>query len=161
MIGVVVAGGLTWQRWVRSHGEPLPPDVGVVAAHVDGDTADVRINGTVERVRFIGIDTPEVYRRDAPPDCYGREASARTAELLPLGTEVRLAGDVVGRDDYGRLLAYVYRRHDDLFVNAALVAEGFARPLRIAPNETHAAELAALATAAQRAGAGLWSACAA
>lgn len=153
-----MAGVAGWQ-WGRS-GESLPPDVGVVVAHVDGDTADVRINGKVERVRFIGIDTPEVYHRDGSPvDCYGPEASARTRELLPLGTEVRLTGDVVGRDDYGRLLAYVYRRDDELFVNAALIADGFARPLRIAPNDTHAAEFAALATSARQAGAGLWTAC--
>lgn len=156
----VIAGGvLLSQCRVGSPGLPLPPDVGVVVAHVDGDTIDVRIGRTTERVRFIGIDTPETYRRDRPADCFGHAAAARAAELLPLGTEVRLTGDVVGRDDYGRLLAYVYRRHDELFVNAVLVAEGFARPLRIAPNESHAAEFAALATAARRAGVGLWAEC--
>lgn len=157
---IVVAGLVGWRTWHRREtSEPLPPDVGVIVDHVDGDTADIAINDTVERVRFIGIDTPESYRADGPPDCYGREAAQRTRELLPIGTEVRLANDVVGRDDYGRLLAYVYRRSDELFVNHALLAEGYARPLSIRPNTTYAASFVAATTAAERAGLGLWSAC--
>ena len=72
---------------------------------------------------------------------------------------VRLIGDAEARDRYGRLLAYVYRAGDGLFVNAALVRGGYARTLTIPPNVAHAGQLAALADEARRAGRGLWSAC--
>src|SRR4051812_12228425 len=75
---------------------------------VDGDTVEVIVGGRHERVRLIGVDTPEVFVQRGSPDCYGPEASAFTKRLLPPGSAVRLERDVVGRDDYGRLLAYVY-----------------------------------------------------
>ena len=80
---------------------------------IDGDTFDVDIGGRQERVRLIGINTPETHVEHGPPECFGPEAAEYTSSLLPVGTEVRLTRDVVGRDDYGRLLAYVYRRSDD------------------------------------------------
>lgn len=153
---LVVAGALT--RGV-SGDAGLPPDVGVVVAVVDGDTIDIRIAGRDERVRLIGIDTPETHVDEGPPECYGPEASAHLAGLLPIGSQVRLTRDVVGRDDYGRLLAYVHRRDDGRFVNAALAAGGFARPLTIAPNDAYARRFVDLATAAEAADRGLWEAC--
>ena len=92
-------------------------------------------------------------------DCFGPEASARTKALLPEGTEVRLTRDAEVRDRYQRLLAYVVRTRDDLFVNRTLVADGFARTLSIAPNDAHRAELAAVEAEARAAGRGLWGAC--
>ncbi len=69
-------------------------------------------------MRLIGIDTPETRRPPtSPSQCFGPEASARTTELLPAGTVVRLERDVEARDRYDRLLAYVYRVADGLFVN--------------------------------------------
>ena len=67
--------------------------------------------------------------------------------------------DVVGRDVYGRLLAYVYRSSDDLFVNEAVVAGGYARVLTIPPNDAFAGQFADDAAAAAAAGLGLWHAC--
>jgi micrococcal nuclease len=67
--------------------------------------------------------------------------------------------DVEARDRYGRLLVYVVRARDDLFVNRSLLAEGYARPLSIAPNEAHRAELARAASEARAARRGLWGAC--
>jgi micrococcal nuclease len=129
---------------------------------VDGDTIDVELDarsGHTERVRLIGIDTPETVKPDTPVQCYGPEAHERTATLLAPGTRVRLERDVEARDAYGRLLAYAVRASDGLFVNRQLVAEGFARTLRIEPNTAHAVELALAATGAERADLGLWSAC--
>ena len=126
---------------------------------VDGDTVDVAIGGRDERVRLIGIDTPETHVEDGPPECYGPEAAAFTRSLLPAGIVVRLERDVVGRDDYGRLLAYVYRAGDDVSVNETIVRDGFARPLTIVPNDTFAGRFVAAATAAEASGLGLWSAC--
>ncbi len=98
----------------------------MVAKHVDGDTVRVRFPGRAETesVRFIGIDTPETHGPGGLRECFGKEASARTAALLPVGTAVRLERDAEARDRYGRLLVYVYRQRDDLFVNLALAATG-------------------------------------
>jgi micrococcal nuclease len=125
---------------------------------VDGDTIRVRIDGRSERVRYIGIDTPESVKPGTPVQCFAKRASAANAALVA-GRSVRLVGDVEQRDRYGRLLAYVYREPDGAFVNAQLVRDGFARTLTIAPNVAHARELADLARAARQAHRGLWNAC--
>lgn len=132
---------------------------GAVAAVVDGDTVDLRLGGEVERVRLLGIDTPETVHPDRPVECFGPEASARTAQLLAPGTEVAVQRDVEARDRYGRLLLYLWRIDDGMFVNLDLVRGGFAEPLSIAPNVAHRAELAAAASAARSTGAGRWSSC--
>ena len=126
---------------------------------VDGDTIDVELpDGDEESVRYIGIDTPEEVRPDTPVQCYARRAAAENARLVA-GRNVRLVLDVEPRDRFGRLLAYVYRASDGLFVNASLVRGGFARTLTIPPNVRYADRFAALARQARRAGRGLWSAC--
>ena len=130
-----------------------------VVSVTDGDTIDVDLGGAHEAVRLLGIDTPETHHPTKPVECYGAEASARTAALLPAGARVRLVRDVEARDRYGRLLAYVYRADDGLFVNRALVADGFADTLDIAPNSAHAAELAQVVSQARADGRGLWGAC--
>lgn len=131
----------------------------VVVGVVDGDTIDVDVDGRRERVRLIGIDTPETLKPDTPVECYGPEATARATELLPASSPVRLERDIEPRDAYGRLLAYVYRAADGMFVNLQLVAGGFARPLPFEPNTAHAGEFAAAAAAAQSQSLGLWAAC--
>jgi micrococcal nuclease len=85
----------------------LPPGHATVVTVIDGDTLDVRIAGRRERVRLIGIDTPETVHPTKPVECFGPEASARAAELLPVGSVVLLRRDVEARDRYDRLLAYV------------------------------------------------------
>jgi len=127
---------------------------------VDGDTIRVAAaGGRSERVRLIGVDTPETKDPRRPVQCFGKEASAFTTKLLPRSTRVRLVRDVEGRDRYGRLLAYVYRARDGLFVNLALAEGGYARTLTIPPNVAHADEFVAAAADARDAGRGLWSAC--
>ena len=130
---------------------------------VDGDTIDVEIGGRTERVRLIGIDTPETKKPNAPIECYGPEASAFTASLLPIGTEVLIERDIVGRDDYGRLLGYVHLvdagGNPTTFVNMEVVEQGFARPLTIEPNSTFARDFADAARRAERSDLGLWAAC--
>jgi micrococcal nuclease len=79
--------------------------------------------------------------------------------LLPRGTTVRLVRDVEARDRYGRLLAYVYRDSDGLFIDLTMVSEGYAGPLAIPPNLAHRTDLDAAAAAAQAAKRGLWQAC--
>lgn len=126
---------------------------------VDGDTVQVDIDGQREKLRLIGIDTPETVKPDTPVQCYGPEASAFTKQLLPEGTAVRIERDVEARDDYGRLLGYVYRADDGLFVNLEIVAQGYAALLTFPPNVAHVDEFVSAARAAERANLGLWSAC--
>lgn len=126
---------------------------------VDGDTVVVRLGGRTETVRLIGVDTPETKHPTKPVGCFGPEASAHTTSLLPKGTEVALVRDVEARDKYGRLLAYVYRLSDNLFVNQELVAGGWAVPLSIEPNTAHESLFAAAATSAEAADLGLWGRC--
>jgi len=129
---------------------------------VDGDTVDLEFpGGATERGRLLGIDTPETVKPDTPVQCFGPEASARTKVLLAPGTEVLVQRDAEARDRYGRLLVYLWRRQDGLFVNRSLVADGFARTLSIAPNTSHRADLAAASSQAATAHTGLWGACSA
>ncbi|MBI4932688.1 MAG: thermonuclease family protein [Actinobacteria bacterium] len=125
----------------------------------DGDTISVMVNGTNEKVRLIGIDTPETKKPDTPVQCFGPEASAFTASLLPVGTEVRLERDVEPRDKYGRLLAYVYLVADRTFVNLQIVRQGYARLLTIPPNVAHSDEFVVAARAAEADDIGLWAGC--
>ncbi len=125
---------------------------------VDGDTIRVRIGGRTERVRYIGVDTPESVKPGTPVQCYAKRAAAANAALVA-GRTVRLVGDAEHRDRYGRLLAYVYREPDGAFVNARLVRDGYARTLTIPPNVAHARDFARLARAARAGGRGLWRAC--
>ena len=117
------------------------------------------MNGRTERVRLIGIDTPETKKPNTPIECFGPEATERTKELLPEDTPVLVQRDIEARDPYGRLLGYIYRTSDQLFVNQDLIVNGFARPLSIAPNTTFAREFATLAQSAQDSKTGLWGMC--
>jgi micrococcal nuclease len=143
----------------REAAEPVPAGVGVVVHPIDGDTVDVRLGSAEERVRLIGIDTPESVAQDRPVECFGPEAKARLAALLPAGTQVRLERDVEPRDRFGRLLAYVFRTEDDAHVNLVLVEEGYAEARRYEPNVARQAELDRAEDAARAAGRGLWPAC--
>ncbi len=146
----------------------LPPrtPAGVLAQNatlvrvIDGDTIIVAINGHDEKVRLIGIDTPETVKPNTPVQCFGPEASTLTKSLLPPGTALYLERDAEARDDYGRLLAYVYRASDGLFVNMAIVEHGDARLLTFPTNTVHAPEFVVAAHDAEQADLGLWAACA-
>jgi micrococcal nuclease len=130
--------------------------VAIVTRAVDGDTVEASLGGAIEDVRYIGIDTPESVAPDQPVECFGERASHFNARLVE-GREVRLVFDDERRDQYGRLLAYVYL--GDRFVNAELVRRGYARTLTIPPNTDHADLFARLAQAAGNAGRGLWRTC--
>jgi micrococcal nuclease len=155
VVALVVAGA--WAAGRRDAGPPAAPnqDVAVVRI-VDGDT--LVVTGGV-RVRLIGINTPESVDPRRPVECFGKESAAALGRLIPPGTPVRLAYDVERTDDYGRTLAYLYRQPDGLFVNAALVEQGFAQAVTYPPNVAHDDEFAALAGLARQGNAGLWNAC--
>jgi micrococcal nuclease len=135
------------------------PGAATVITVVDGDTLEVEVGGETARVRLIGVDTPESVATDRPNECFGREASERLAALVPAGTPLRLERDLEARDRYQRLLAYVYRASDELFVNRDLVAGGFAEAMPYPPNTARQTDFRTAQVAARRAKAGLWGAC--
>ena len=132
---------------------------GAVAAKVqrvvDGDTFVARVNGRRERVRVIGVDTPESVDPNRPDEPFGEEASDFAKHYLD-GETVRMAGDVEPRDRYGRMLAYVWLK-DGTFWNALVAAEGYAQQLTIPPNVTYADLFRRLVGEARRENRGLWA----
>ncbi|MBA3653717.1 MAG: thermonuclease family protein [Actinobacteria bacterium] len=135
------------------------PGAAVVTKVIDGDTLAVKIGGGTEHVRLIGIDTPETHKPNTPVECFGVEATKALTRLVPTGTPLRLERDAELRDRYGRLLAYVYRAKDGLFVNLEMVKTGFAAAYTYPPNVAHTTDIVAAAGQARDAGRGLWSAC--
>lgn len=114
--------------------EPIP-EVALVASNevrvvrvIDGDTFEIEGG---ERVRLIGIDTPESVKPNAPVECYGKEASEYLKSLVE-GKMVRLERDRTERDRYARLLRYAYL--EDVFINEKLVREGYAESVEYRPD---------------------------
>ena len=156
---ITVAAGCTGDHRAAASDSSLVPGSARVTRVVDGDTIVVDLGDRSEKIRLLGIDTPETKSPTKPMQCFGKEASARTADLLAPGTVVRLERDIEERDIYDRMLAYVYRASDDLFVNLDLVQGGFASLLTYQPNVAHVAELTAGVDDARSRGAGLWGHC--
>jgi micrococcal nuclease len=132
---------------------PAQPSAGRVTHIVDGDTIEVELQGRRERVRYIGIDTPETTHSNRGIERYGPEAMEANRRLVQ-GQTVRLELDVQQRDPYGRLLAYVYV--GEVMVNAELVRQGYALLSTYPPNVKHEALFARLQREAREAKRGLW-----
>ncbi len=130
----------------------FPQEFQKVSRVVDGDTF-VLENG--ERVRLIGVDTPETVHPSKPVQYFGKEASAFTKNLIE-GKQVRLEYDVQKQDRYGRLLAYVYLP-DGTFVNAELVKQGYAQVSTYPPNVKYVDLFARLQREARENNRGLWA----
>jgi len=136
---------------------------------VDGDTIDVRIlSGPRERVRLLGIDTPEVYESDKLERDV-RETGRSKSEIQELGKlaseftrnhldrqDVGLELDVQLRDSFGRLLAYVWLLRNDVLFNMLVVREGYAQVVTIPPNVKYVNQLLACQREARDAFRGLW-----
>ncbi len=131
----------------------------VIERVVDGDTLVATIGGRSERVRLLGIDTPESVAPNRPVECFGAEASRYLGDLIPADTPVRLVLDAEARDQYDRLLAYAFRSTDGLFVNLAMLRDGYADILVIEPNAAYADVFAEAVSAARAGEIGLWGAC--
>lgn len=146
-----------WESWDELwRDEPPRSAQAYVTRVLDGDTVEVRLNGGIEDVRYIGIDTPETVKPGEPVQCYGPAASHFNHRLVE-AERVRLVFDAERRDVYGRLLAYVYV--GGRLVNAELLRRGLARTLTIPPNDRFADRFKRLEMAAARAGRGLWGEC--
>ncbi|MDZ4179371.1 MAG: thermonuclease family protein [Coriobacteriia bacterium] len=163
---------------IADHSEPTPaaepepepePEsaVSAVAVNViriiDGDTIEVRMpDGTAEKVRFIGVDTPESTTRIEP---YGQQATAYTADALA-GKTIYLETDAELRDRYGRMLAHVWLTEPSVvndstiraqLFNAMLVLDGYANLMTIPPNVKYVDFLKGYQGEARQAAVGLWA----
>jgi micrococcal nuclease len=130
------------------------PLEGTVTRIVDGDTIHVDVGGRVEKVRYIGVNTPEVHHPRKGEEPGGRAAAAVNRQLVS-GRHVRLELDAQSRDRHGRLLAYVWVA--DTMVNAELVRRGFAQVMTVPPNVRHQSLFVKLQREAREAGRGLWA----
>jgi micrococcal nuclease len=140
-----------------STGSDTPGGTVVTVSEVtDGDTFHASYLGKEERVRLIGVNTPEVPWYGGKGECYGVEAGLYARSRLD-GEGVQLEFDQGLRDRYGRILAYVYVG-DELF-NLTLVSLGYATADPVPPDTRMAAEFSSAEAQARAAGLGLWSAC--
>ncbi|MBI2203940.1 MAG: thermonuclease family protein [Candidatus Rokubacteria bacterium] len=145
-----VLGAYVLSDAARPAGRPLE---GEVVRIVDGDTIHVAVGDRVEKVRYIGVNTPEIHHPKKRAEAGGREARDLNRELT-LGRRVRLELDVQERDRYGRLLAYVWT--GDVMVNAELVRRGYAQVMTVPPNVRYQSLFVKLQREARETGRGLW-----
>jgi micrococcal nuclease len=103
------AGHRHWLQHVNQAAVSNQPGTYSINHFIDGDTIAVNMNGSVEKVRFIGVDTPETHKPNTPVQCFGPQAAAHTKQMIG-HNRVRLVADPLStdRDRYGRLLRYVY-----------------------------------------------------
>lgn len=124
-----------------------------VSRVIDGDTIEIAGG---ERVRYIGLDAPEMVEPEKPVECFGPEATAKNKELVE-GKIVRLEKDTTDRDKYNRLLRYVYA--GETLVNLELVKLGFARAWAYPPDLKYQDQINAAQQSAKKLKNGLWFAC--
>ncbi|MEI6533442.1 MAG: thermonuclease family protein [Candidatus Roizmanbacteria bacterium] len=127
---------------------------------IDGDTIELD-NG--EKVRYIGMNAPEIQHGKNKAECYGNEATQKNKELVE-GKTIKMEKDISERDKFGRLLRYVYLPNDAspssvLFINAYLVEQGYARAKAFKPDLTYIPYIKSVETIAKEKNIGLWSNC--
>lgn len=118
---------------------------------VDGDTIVI---SSGEKVRYVGVNTPETKHPTKGVECFGKEASGKNRELV-LNKEVRLEKDISDKDRYGRLLRFVYI--GDLFINDYLTRQGYAHAATFPPDVKLSKQFIAAEKEARENGRGLWA----
>jgi micrococcal nuclease len=121
---------------------------------VDGDTFETKQG---DKVRLIGVNTPETVKPNSPVEVYGKEASDYTKKMLT-GKAVYMFRDAGDKDNYGRLLRYVFIAGDTVMYNETLVAEGYANTMTIQPNVMFQKKFLELERGARAGNKGLWGA---
>lgn len=130
-----------------------------VKSVIDGDTITAMVDGKHTSIRLIGIDTPESSSSTRPEECGGEEAAEFLRNILPQGTPILLTRDQELIDPYNRLLAYIHRQSDGLFINLAIAKYGMASELSFPPNTRHASHIRQAVASARAAAAGVWALC--
>jgi endonuclease YncB( thermonuclease family) len=148
LIGIGIGLGLALGHglWHSDNSNSGLYEQALVTSVIDGDTVEL-VDG--RHVRYLGIDTPEV------GDYYAEEATARNRDLVE-GKTIELQRGSRDQDEYGRLLRYVYV--DGTFVNAELVAEGYATAYIFDPDDRYSQVLVQLEQYARMKERGLWAA---
>ena len=142
LIGIGIGLGTGYGLW---HSDDSVYEQALVTSVIDGDTVELADG---RRVRYLGIDTPE------SGEYYAEEATARNKELVE-GKTVELQRGDRDQDEYGRLLRYVYV--DGVFVNAELIAQGYAKAYIFDPDDRYSQILVQLEQYAKMKNRGLWS----
>lgn len=156
---LLIIGGLFFLFQATNYQLPATDSQGILVTKViDGDT--IEIEGG-ERVRYLGIDTPETKDPRKPVQCFGKEASNKNRELVE-GKRVVLETDIIDKDKYDRLLRYVFLdlgSGTKLFVNDFLIREGYGQVLTIPPNVKYADQFVEAQQQAREQKKGLWAKC--
>jgi micrococcal nuclease len=162
---VLALGGGSAIPGLDGRGGSAEPRDGRVVRVVDGDTLEVRVDGEEERVRLLGIDTPESVRPGAPVECAAKAAARalrrRALDGAGRGRRVRLRNDPTQdeRDRFGRLLAYVELR-DGTDLGRAQVRAGWGEPFVFEDRPfRRAGEYRRAARRARAGGLGVWGGC--
>ena len=143
LLGLAIGLGIGYPLW---HTTSVPVmEQALVIRVIDGDTIELQ-DGS--RVRYLGIDTPEA------GEPFADEATAKNQELVE-GKMVDLQRGKRDKDEYGRLLRYVYV--DGIFVNAELVAQGYATAYIFDPDERYSQVIVQLEQYAKLRERGLWA----
>lgn len=151
MLGFWLAG------FSQKEQESSPSGVLVIKV-IDGDTIEIAGG---EKVRYLGVDTPETVDPRKSVECFGKEAANKNRALVE-GKRVILGKDITEADKYGRLLRYVYLPLPDgslLFVNDFLIREGYAKVLTIPPDVKFAEQFLDAQRKAREGSLGLWKMC--
>lgn len=156
--GILLAQRLGWLETAEQTAIRLQPGYYLVLSFADGDTIEVDMNGTKERVRFIGVDTPETQDPRVAVQCFGKSASEFTKNMIG-SSPVRLEADPTNtnRDRYNRLLRYVYLP-DGRLVNAEIIKQGYGFAYTLFPFEK-LEEFRGYEKTAREQGLGLWGSC--
>ncbi len=158
---IILLGGIIHQKNTASSSQtPASADQSYYQVHsvIDGDTIEVTVSGKQEKVRLLGVDTPETKDPRKAVQCYGEAASQFTQALI--GTNpVRLEPDPTNsdRDKYNRLLRYVYLP-DGTLVNAEIIKQGYGFAYLTYPFQK-ADEFKTYEAQARKDNIGLWSSC--
>lgn len=147
------------------------PALTKVTRVIDGDTIEIETGPDFakastgrQKIRYIGVDTPEIHHPKKPVQCFGQIAAEKNRELVE-GKEVRLEKDVSETDRYGRLLRFVYVEEKTatgpatLFVNDYLVRQGYARVATFPPDVKYQRQFLEAENEARENNRGLWKSC--
>lgn len=149
------------QTTISAKTKTASPSAEMVTRIVDGDTIEI---ATGQKLRYIGIDTPETKDPKKTKQCFGEEAAVKNKELVE-GKRIRMEKDVSETDRYGRLLRYVYVTDSTaspeatIFVNEYLVKEGYAYAVTFPPDVKYYNHFRELQNEAMRLKKGLWGKC--
>lgn len=157
-LSLVVSSVFLTQLLSPTHQKADPPPAALVESVIDGDTLVLSISGQSERVRLVGIDTPESVSPQTPVQCFGAESTQALQGLVAPGDTVQISADLERRDRYGRLLLYVHT-DQGIFINQWLVESGFADVLFFEPNTALRAPFTAARNEARSGDVGLWGQC--